>query len=80
MLPILNEGNGTVQNTVLNFDAADLIDALSDDEPVQHHPSFFHRFFMVTCSIALWCGILTVGSCMLAIITFVVLAVMKAHG
>lgn len=80
---ILNEGNGSVQNTVLNIDTEGLLEALNDGEvkpvPVSQG-SFFHRFFMFTCAIAMWCGIVTVITVVVALITLVVFAMMKAHG
>lgn len=79
--PVFNEGNGMVQNNVLNIDAAGLIDALSDEpEPVPPKPSLLYRVFMLTCTLAMWCGILTFVTIVSVILYCVVLAVMKAHG
>src|SRR5512135_1884375 len=78
--PVFNEGNGMVQNNVLNIDAAGLVEALSDDDdsPPEPKPSFFHRFFMFTCAFAMWTGIIIVTSFFVGIITLVALTVMKA--
>jgi hypothetical protein len=85
MSPIFSDNCGVVQNNVLNIDAEGLLEALSDDEdpapqPAPHRESFLWRFFMLTCSLAMWCGILTFVSITAVIIWCVVLAVMKAHG
>jgi hypothetical protein len=69
-----------------DIDAAGLLEAFGEDEPaLQSVPaapreSFLYRFFMLTCSIAMWCGILTFVTVVGVILYFVVLAAMKAHG
>ncbi len=82
--PILNEGNGMVQNNVVNIDTDVLVGALGLDdemvEPRSQSPGFFHRFFMFTCAVAMWCGIFTFSSVVVCFFIIVYLAVQKAHG
>jgi hypothetical protein len=81
MSPIFSDNCGMVQNNVLNIDVEGLVDALSDEpEPQPSKESLLWRFFMLTCSLAMWCGILTFVTILAVIIWCVVLAVMKAHG
>lgn len=80
MSPIFNEGNGMVQNNVVNIDADEILDMLAEDAPATSAPSFGHRFFMFTMGVATWVGILAVLSVLAMLVFFVVLAVMKAHG
>src|SRR5512135_2138325 len=78
--PVFNEGNGMVQNNVLNIDAANLADDYSDEPPAQPPKlSLLYRFFLFTCTLAMWCGILTFVTIVSVILYCVVLAVMKAH-
>jgi hypothetical protein len=81
MSPITSENCAMVQNNVLNIGAEDLFDARSEDEePAPHKEPLLMRFFMLTCSIAMWCGIITFASVLSVIFYCVVLAIMKAHG
>lgn len=71
---IFNEGNGMVQNNVYNIDPDRFFGSVSETQQVSEHPGFFHRFFMFTCAVGVWCGILTFSSVMLIIFSIIVLA------
>ncbi len=80
--PIFNDGNGMVQNNVLNLDLAGLLSVLDDDQPVVVAPqsSLLHRAFLFTCTIGMWVGIICFLTIVTVIVVIVVLAFMKAHG
>jgi hypothetical protein len=58
---VLNDSCGMVQNNVVSVE--NLYDSPPDNgPPPPAKPSVFHRMFMTTCMIAMWIGILSIGS------------------
>jgi len=77
---VANTGENVQHNVtnIENVEVQHLVEQLSAPPPPRS--SFFHRFFMFTCAVAMWCGILVTGTITLVVVGCVVAAVMKAHG
>jgi hypothetical protein len=73
-----------VQHNVLNIENVEvnhLLEAMEAYTPVEPpRESSLHRFFMFTCSIAMWIGIVTFSTVLIFFAVIVYLAFQKASG